>query len=234
MKEAAADGQLDCLPSPTAGQTHLLVPRYDRVVEGGRTTRLHQEDLCQALGIPPGRKYEEEKGPTFEQCFRLVARCSAESALDTLALIRWLAFNAIVGNADGHAKNLSLVRRADGGLRLAPFYDLLSTAAYPTVATRLAITIGNNTDPGKIMGRDWRQVAENLQIGPEFVIDKVRDLAESIPVRAQTIAADLTRRYETFPAADMIQPGLRKRARRILQLLRARSNPLRLIDWFAI
>jgi serine/threonine-protein kinase HipA len=206
----------------TIGKTqHLLVARYDRVVrEDGTITRLHQEDMCQALGLPPGRKYQEEGGPSFEQCFRTIADASVEPALDTRALLRWLVFNTVVGNADGHAKNLSLLRGRDGRVRLAPFYDLLSTAVYPGIATKLAMTIGESDDPGHIRGRDWRRLAESVGVGPAFVLENVRDLAEAIPEHARTIAADVRKGRRDSPAAELILPILRKRSRRLLQLLR--------------
>lgn len=202
-------------------EKHLLVARYDRLVAAdGVITRLHQEDLCQALGVPPGRKYEEEGGPRFDQCFRMVADVSSEPALDTRALIRWLAFNAIVGNADGHAKNLSLVRSLDGKLRLAPFYDLLSTALYPRIASKLAMVVGENSDPGKVRGRDWRRLGESLAVGPAFVVDTVRDLAEAMPDRTRAAVAEMRERHGASPVAEIILRQVRKRARRSLQLLR--------------
>jgi serine/threonine-protein kinase HipA len=206
----------------TIGKTpHLLVARYDRVVrEDGTITRLHQEDMCQALGLPPGRKYQEEGGPSFEQCFRTVADASVEPALDTRALLRWLVFNTVVGNADGHAKNLSLLRSRDGRIRLAPFYDLLSTAVYPGIATRLAMTIGESDAPGHICGRDWRRLAESVGVGSAFLLEIVRNLAEAIPERARTIDAEIHSGRGDSPAAKMILPVLRKRSRRLLQLLR--------------
>src|SRR5579863_1570657 len=149
------------LPAVTAelrtieNNRHLLVKRYDRVVDAdGTIHRLHQEDFCQALGVAPVRKYEKEGGPRFDQCFGLVDDASVEPALDTRELLRWLVFNLIVGNADGHAKNLSLLLGPKGP-RLAPFYDLLCTAIYPKVATRLAMSVHGNTDPGQISGKDW-------------------------------------------------------------------------------
>jgi serine/threonine-protein kinase HipA len=202
-------------------EKHLLVARYDRLVAAdGVITRLHQEDLCQALGVPPGRKYEDEGGPRFDRCFRMIADVSSEPALDTRALIRWLAFNAIVGNADGHAKNLSLVRSLDGKLRLAPFYDLLSTAVYPRIASKLAMVVGENSDPGNIRGRDWRRLGESLAVGPAFVVDTVQDLAEAMPDRARAAVAEMRERHGEFPVAEIILRQLRKRVRRSLQLLR--------------
>jgi len=201
-------------------ESHLLVARYDRIMTAEGVTRLHQEDLCQAFGLPPGRKYEEEGGPTFDRCFRMIADCSSEPALDTRAVIRWLAFNAIVGNADGHAKNLSLVRTVGGSLRLAPFYDLLSTAIYPRIARRLAMMVGENSDPGNIRGRDWRRLAETVQINPAFVVETVRDLAEAMPARAQAIASELRERHGSFPVAELILRHLRKNVRRMLDQLK--------------
>jgi serine/threonine-protein kinase HipA len=201
-------------------EEHLLVARYDRIVGPDGVTRLHQEDLCQALGLPPGRKYEEEGGPGFARCFETIARCSSEPALDTRALLRWIAFNAIVGNADGHAKNLSLVRGLDGRLRLAPFYDLLATSAYPRLGRRLAMVVGRKAEPGDIRGRDWRQLAETIQVNPAFVVEIVRELAEAMPARAQALAAELRQRHGAFPVAEPILRNLRKSTRRILDQLR--------------
>jgi serine/threonine-protein kinase HipA len=201
-------------------ETHLLVARYDRIVAADHITRLHQEDLCQALGLPPGRKYEQEGGPSFERCFRMIVEHSSEPALDARALIRWIAFNAVVGNADGHAKNLSLLRQRDGALRLAPFYDLLSTAIYPRIDIKLAMKIGKNADPGQIRGSDWRQLAESVEINPAFVVDIVRELAEAAPERAQAIARELRERHGRFPVADTILRQLRKRIRRMLEQLK--------------
>jgi serine/threonine-protein kinase HipA len=200
---------------------HLLLARYDRLVDGdGAIRRLHQEDMCQALGLPPGRKYQEEGGPSFERCFRVVADASVEPALDTRALLRWLVFNALAGNADGHAKNLSLLRSLDGSVRLAPFYDLLCTAAYPSIATRLAMKIGERDDPGQIRGRDWRLLVETIGVGSAFMVETVRTLTHEIPERARAVASELRERHGKLPAAEMILPLLQKRCRRAQQLLR--------------
>src|SRR5207248_3174069 len=83
----------------------LLVERYDRARDpAGRTTRLHQEDLCQALGVPPARKYEMEGGPSIEAAVRLLRQISTEPT-DVLAFLERVAFNVLVGNNDAHGKN---------------------------------------------------------------------------------------------------------------------------------
>jgi serine/threonine-protein kinase HipA len=200
---------------------HLLVRRYDRIeVAAGAVKRLHQEDLCQALGVPPGRKYEEEGGPRFAQCFAVVDEASVEPALDTRALIRWLAFNLIVGNADGHAKNLSLLREDNGVVRLAPFYDLLSTAIYPKVSSRLAMAIGGKSRPGEVARKDWRALAKTIGVGA-FVEDTANELAETLPDRARSVAAELQEQYGRLSVTDLVAGLIRKRARRSLQLLKS-------------
>lgn len=199
---------------------HLLVRRYDRVVEeAGAIRRLHQEDFCQALGVPPARKYEEEGGPRFDQCFALIDEASVEPALDTRALLRWLVFNLVVGNSDGHAKNLSLLLGAEGATRLAPFYDVLSTAVYPKVATRLAMTVNGKSDAGQIAGKDWRALAKSIRVG-SFIEDAVHQLVEELPPKASRLAHDLDSEYGGLSGVASIIKVIQKRARRTQQLLK--------------
>ena len=49
-------------------QPVLIIKRYDRLEENGKLIRIHQEDFCQALGIMPENKYEEEGGLGFASC----------------------------------------------------------------------------------------------------------------------------------------------------------------------
>ena len=79
-----------------------VVQRYDRVIEGGKIRRLHQEDFCQALGLSVSTKYEEEGGPSVESCVALLREHSVAPLEDVDSILRWVAFNAIAGNADGH------------------------------------------------------------------------------------------------------------------------------------
>src|SRR6266568_1872886 len=145
------------LPVPVAqvveigGQEVYMIERYDRKrTAPGDIERLHQEDFCQALGVIPEMKYEQEGGPNFQDCFSLVEEWSDEPILDTLSLLRWALFNFLIGNADSHAKNLSFLY-ADGTVRLAPFYDLLSTAVYERVSNKFAMKMGGQRDPRYLM-----------------------------------------------------------------------------------
>lgn len=196
-----------------------VVKRYDRERgPGGAVARLHQEDLCQALGIPPARKYEQEGGPTFARCFELVREQSADPLVDARSLLRWLAFNVVAGNADGHAKNLALLRLAPGRLVLAPFFDLVCTAAYPRLDRRLAMGVGGQRDPGQVGRRHWERLAAELGLKPRYVLQTVRELAGEAPSAAERAAGAFAGRYGGSPALQLVQRAVRKQAQRTLTL----------------
>lgn len=64
--------------------THFaLIKRYDRQINNqGQVARLHQEDFCQALGFGHERKYQEDGGPSFADCYQLVQEVSSDPAND--------------------------------------------------------------------------------------------------------------------------------------------------------
>lgn len=103
----------------------IVVVRYDRSSDGNR---LHQEDFCQALGLDPAAKYESTTEATRSGSrLRRVARAAAPRALDPdgfrLALLQVVTFNVVIGNADAHSKNYSVMIGRDGSVSLAPIYD---------------------------------------------------------------------------------------------------------------
>ncbi len=197
-----------------------VVERYDREVSSsGKIRRIHQEDFCQALAVRPSQKYEAEGGPAFADCDRLLARVSARPLEDRRSLFRWLCFNALVFNADGHAKNLSLL--FDGSApRLAPFYDLVCTRAYPRVEGRLAMTVGGEADPTLLRRRHWERLADATGVGARFVVDTVRDLAEAMPQAVAGAREEFRSRWGDSPVLQLVLPKLPRQAKRILQQLK--------------
>lgn len=169
----------------------LVMRRYDRRtdVAGGGVVPWHQEDLAQALGLPTTARYEPEGGPSLAAMFQLVSRVSERALADRQTLLDWVVFNLLIGNADGHAANLSLL---DGdpdrasGCRLAPLRDLTCTAISPGWTQRQAQAIGGQDRPGKIDQEAWDRFAAEVGIKPRFVRRRVLDLAE----RLSTVAAD--------------------------------------------
>lgn len=112
----------------------LVIERYDRAPaddDSTRMIRVHQEDFCQAQGVETGQKYEERGGPSARQCAELLRRWSRPEEL--LRFLELMTLNVLVGNADAHAKNVSLLHGAGGEVRLAPAYDVMSTVHYSEV-----------------------------------------------------------------------------------------------------
>lgn len=107
----------------------LCVTRFDRFVHpDGTVDQLHQEDFCQAFGIPPEHKYQQDGGPSLRRIARSVADVATPESL--VALTRAMVLNALVGNGDAHGKNFSLIHQPSGILKLAPLYDLMCTLQY--------------------------------------------------------------------------------------------------------
>ncbi len=160
---------------PTAQVTYLpqvracLVTRYDRVLEAdGSLRRLWQSDFCQLSGLPSERKYEADGGPSFAQCFALLGQFSMQPAVDQRHLLRWLFFNLLVGNNDSHAKNLAMLACPEG-LRLAPFYDLLSTRVYSGLAKHFAFKIAGQSLPGALEPRHLSALAQELGVASKYL-----------------------------------------------------------------
>lgn len=169
------------------GRPYLLVTRYDRRFDsGGKAHRLHQEDFCQALGIPPERKYAAEGGPAFKAGFDLLRRVTTVPAVAVLAFLDAAIFNLIVGNADAHGKNFSLLYQT-AGVSLAPFYDLLSTLAYPDLSPNLAMKIAKRATLEEIGPATWAAFAAEAGLAGPFVRRRVRELAEAAIDRAPSI-----------------------------------------------
>lgn len=167
----------------------LLVPRYDRVREpSGRLRRLHQEDLCQALGIPPETKYESEGGPSWSQGFDLVRRVCARPVLDLARLLDAAITTYLLGNHDAHGKNFSILYGPHGP-ELAPLYDLACTVVYPELTDRMAMKLGGQYKPEDVFPRHWARFAKDAGLGPSQVKRRLRRFQERIVPAAEAVIA---------------------------------------------
>ncbi len=163
----------------------LLVERYDRLIDAqGHRQRLHQEDFCQALGVVPEMKYQNEGGPDLAQCFDLVRSATRPSAPQILRLLDYVIFNALIGNHDAHAKNFSLLYSGKTPV-LAPFYDTLSTAVYPTLTPKMAMKIGGKYKFSEVQARHWEQFAEGVGLTKARAKRRILELAKSLPATAR-------------------------------------------------
>lgn len=187
---------LDVAPSSVRqidGRPYLLVTRYDRAPQadtGAAPTRLHQEDFCQALGVPPETKYQNEGGPGLADAFGLLRNATRPSARHVLKLLDAVVFNALIGNHDAHAKNFSLLHTARGTV-LAPLYDLLCTAVYPRLTDKMAMKIGSKYKFSEVQARHWEQFARTTGLSPALVRKRILEIAGRLPTLARTTLANM-------------------------------------------
>ncbi len=162
-------------------RTYLLVTRYDRVQYAEGWRRIHQEDFCQALGKPPGAKYQHNQtgmpGPSLRDFFE-VTRTFMTGA-DTLRLLDAVIFNILIGNVDSHAKNYSLIIGA-GGVSLAPLYDPLCGAAWESITLNHAQSIGGQRRGMQIRRRHWIRMAEDCALNSTALVRQVIRLADAV------------------------------------------------------
>ena len=177
-----------------AGHKALLVERYDRETDTrGHRVRLHQEDFCQALGYPGETKYESHGGPGLARCAQLIRQELRLGPVAVQGLLDWVVFNAVIGNANAHAKNLALLCGPDGRRQLAPFYDLVPTLAISEqlVERAPALRIGHAQRIDTISRDDWRLFAQATGYAPRFVLARVVELARLARQRSEAVGRDL-------------------------------------------
>lgn len=155
------------LPVPKTDLLHIPVPlylieRYDRQKErDGHVRRLHQIDLCQVLNLPVDMKYQQSyefspEGASYADLFQ-AADSTINPAKTKMVLLRWVVFNYMIGNTDAHAKNVSFFLD-HAGLRLAPFYDLVSGTIYGL--KNMAMFIGKEEEIALVSAIDWMEFCQ--------------------------------------------------------------------------
>lgn len=196
-----------------ADRACLLIERFDRATEHGRTTRIHQEDLCQALGTLPGVKYEAEGGPGLGAIADLLRDKSSRGGADVLALLRATILNYVLGNSDAHAKNFSLLH--GDAVQLAPLYDIVSTAVYPSIDGSMAMAIGDNVDPGSLSGGDLYDLAEDCGLSYVELSSEWTRFATATLQAAEQVAVEAHAAGWHRPVVDRILALARERAAQI-------------------
>lgn len=188
----------------TDDRSFLLVERYDRFKdEQGLWQRLHQEDFCQALGVAPEYKYQNEGGPDLAQCFSLLRKATRPSAPQILRLLDYIVFNVLIGNHDAHGKNFSLLYKPAGTV-LAPLYDALSTAVYPDLTPKMAMKLGSKYKFSEVMARHWDQFAQNSGLSAPPVRKRIIQLAEQLPIVAKKLQEERAPDFASSAVIDQI------------------------------
>jgi serine/threonine-protein kinase HipA len=174
------------------GRPFLEIERFDRRMENETVIRIHQEDFCQALGLVSGRKYQAGGGASLRACYGILEKFSDNKLIDIKRFVEWIVFNYLIGNTDAHAKNIALLCEKSG-LRLAPFYDLLSTEIYPEkiVDHHTAMLINGKGKYDSLKPRDFIALFEQLNLNSTNMMKSLRDKFADIVSVAKKLRGEL-------------------------------------------
>lgn len=193
--------QMRHVPQPV-----YLIERFDREQVGEETRRLHIIDACQLLGLDRAFKYQRATVQTFTN---IIERCT-NRARARRDIASWVLFNLLTGNADAHLKNLSFHVDARS-IRLAPFYDLVSTESYRTAPgsspqwpnTPLSTQIGDATTFAQVNAGKFTEFAEALGL----TRTAIKRLIAGYAGRIEAAADELIREFEGLNVAAATRAG---------------------------
>ncbi|MGA2993090.1 type II toxin-antitoxin system HipA family toxin [Bradyrhizobium sp.] len=162
----------------------IVIERYDRQIIGNDIVRIHQEDICQARGTLPTKKYQNEGGPSPSDIIELLRTYSTDREVDIDTFVDALAFNWLIAGTDAHAKNYSLLLAGGPEIRLAPLYDIASILPYDEVDAqkiKLAMKIGDEYKLSQIGLRQWQKFAREMRFDADKVRAGLTQMAEQLP-----------------------------------------------------
>jgi serine/threonine-protein kinase HipA len=180
----------------TFGKTKsLVIERFDRAwTKDGILLRIPQEDCCQALSIPPSRKYQSDNRPSNEKQPSMVEilnllKGSDQPAEDQKAFLKAQIIFWLIGATDGHGKNFSVYLGQGGRFVLTPFYDVLTAQPFfdahklQKKEMKMAMSVGNNNHykMADIQGRHFVQTVQKAGL-PDYIakeaLDEIAGMAE--------------------------------------------------------
>lgn len=193
---------------------YYVTSRYDREQQDGRWIRVHQEDFCQLMGYEPNVKYESEGGPRLLQCFELL-REMALPAADIIEFLRRIIFIFLIGNGDAHAKNFSVLHFGKAS-RLAPAYDLLSTAVYPNLPAKLAMKIEGRNSLEWITRAKFLRMGIKAGLSERLVNSEIDKLLKHLEKKLDSFTQKMQGLYAS-PIYTEIQAGIRCRMQQLVE-----------------
>jgi serine/threonine-protein kinase HipA len=198
----------------------IVVERYDRVRGDTGIRRLHQEDMCQALGLPPTKKYQNEGGPGVGAMLDIIRTHSGEPQEDAWTFARASMLNWLIGGTDAHAKNFSMLIGAGGRARLAPLYDVASVLVYDfdPKKLKLAVKIGGKYRLEEIGRHQWDKFAAEARLPKQEVFHACRDMALALPQAVHGIAEQARKEGLDHPVVSRMVKALSERAERCARL----------------
>jgi len=191
----------------TFGNTKaLVIERFDRRwTPDGRLLRLPQEDCCQALAVPPSRKYQNDGGPGIADILRLL-KASDTPADDQKRFLKAQVLFLLIGATDGHAKNFSIFLGPLGRFCLTPLYDILS--AQPSLVSgqihkkqmRFAMCAGTNRHyvVDRICGRHFAQTIDRVGLPRGLAKEVMEEVAMQAFAAKQELEQSLPSDFPEF------------------------------------
>lgn len=173
----------------------IIVKRYDRTVTDSAVRRVHQEDACQALGIDPaareeGRgKYESHGGPNLTQVARLLTAYGPEPDAELVRLLERVMFTVVIGDADAHGKNVSLLHPTPEHITLAPLYDTVPTALWPQLRPTAAMQVNGRRLLADVTTEDLVRESRRWGLGPRRAQNTIRSASERLRAAATDLPA---------------------------------------------
>jgi serine/threonine-protein kinase HipA len=168
----------------------LAVKRFDRLPNG---TPVHMEDFAQVFGEFPNNKYK------FHSYANIAAVLWAEIGEDAVVeFVRRLVFSVVIGNADMHLKNWSLLYPDRRTPALSPGYDFVATLPYIPGDT-LGLSFGDSRSLSEVTPDQMRRFADTARI-PASPLWKI----------AVETAESAAESWKTLEHADMLPKDLKE------------------------
>ncbi|MEL4504290.1 HipA domain-containing protein [Luteococcus sp. H138] len=209
------------------GKWAIVERRFDRLGLGEQTTRLHSEDLCQALGnLYP---YERDGGPHAKDICTLLLSAAGVQSRDRF--VDALIGSYLIGSPDGHARNYSVLL-SGSDVALAPLYDVASSLPYDVSdegimhQRTVAMSIGRQRQFGMIRETEWRRFFESVSLDPDRGLGRVRQLAQALPEAAVAVFAEAQDLPGTPQLAARMLPSIQRLCQGVTETPGRRPQPV--------
>lgn len=207
-------------------QKALVVERFDRKWSADRQwiIRLPQEDMCQALGVSPLRKYQADGGPGITEIMGILSH-SDQADHDRAQFFRAQIIFWLMAATDGHAKNFSIAIGPQGRYHLTPLYDVLSD--WPLIGhgnneiswqkCKLAMAVRGSTNYyliNRIQRRHWLKHGELTGLSKQQVEMMIEEIISRTPDVIERVNGLLP---SLFPQelAESVFEGIKQQCRRL-------------------
>lgn len=204
----------------------IVVERYDRVRDqAGTVVRLHQEDLCQALGVLPQNKYAQDGGPSAGDVCSLLKKTGKPACENLRGFMKMLLFNYLIAAPDAHAKNYSLLIDRNAAY-LVPLYDVASMLPYTSrpEGIKLAMGVAGENRVAMLSSRRLAAFADSNDLGEyglggDALADILARLAGLIPRMLDSVIDDLAGTPGIDELSERLVPGIHNLCERSIERL---------------